>query len=393
MIRGKRGGILLYMLGIVTLLSIIVTEFLMEAATTIRYRSQIVGRQDLEIIAHSALEQSLAVIAEIKELDEGLYSPVQGWGNPIKYAEVFTLPSGYTVKVIINDETGKFSIYEEKLDDFESLLTEMKISYEIITNLKSEIKKYLDKFKEKESKSSNNEKNKPKDKTKEEEKEGENALSQDKDRNEDKNVKDKDKEKEKEKKKEEKKAARTLYSFDQLKEIPIFKKTFFDAKGNPNSNFQILKDNVSIFNTGKVNINTAPPIVKKIIIGPEGLGPAAGGKKFFKSMQDLGRSEDEARFGFKANIFDIEIEVMRGPVKYHLSAIVDYKDVNKESKKPSKEPEKVPEGQQKPPSGSKPEETQKPSEAGNGSSKSEKSSENKGNFSFLALTEDDSLVK
>lgn len=429
MIRGKKGGILLYMLGVVTLLSIVVTEFLIEAATTMRYRSQITGRQDLEIIAYSALETSLAVLAEIKELDEGLYSPVQGWGDPMQYAKVLSIPSGYTVKVTINDETGKLSIYEEKLDDFGNLLTEMGISYENLENLKSELKKYLDKFKEEQTQSprnnpqrenSSNSTTTPSGNQRGRSEEEQPQPSRNNPQGENSsnpttasggNQRRRNGENQRAQATQ---AKRTLFSLNQLKEIPIFAKVFFDSKGNPNQNFQILKENVSVFNTGKVNINTAPELVKRIFLGNAGLGPVAAGKKFFKSMADIGLGQNEDRFGFKANILDIEIEVMRGPVKYHLSAMIENKNgaSNASTNAPqnSQNTSANASGNQSNGSASRNSQNTSANASGNranGSTNASRNSqniseeasrspsnesENKGNFSFLALTEDDSLV-
>lgn len=369
MIKGKKGGILIYMLGMITLLSIVVTEFLLETASAMRFRSQMAGRQDLEIIADSALETSLAVLAELKALDKGLFSPAQGWDDPMEYFK-FPLPEGYTIKVTINDETGKLSIYDEDLTNFGNLLVEMGYSFEIVSNLKSELKKYLDKL-DKESTDKKNDKttsNKAPVKGKE-----------DIDKTEKKKTEETDEGKDKKEKTKKKEAVRTLFNLEQLKEIPIFERTFFDEKGNPNDQFKVLKQNVSVLNTGKVNINTAPELVKKLLIGT--LNTNVSGKKYLTSMRDFGPTRNKEsenngneRFGFNASIFDIEIEVARGPIKYHLGAIM-------EDKKPAPKEQKRSETPEDPGSPQK-----VPIPTSNGRS------EEKSDFSFLALTEDDSSI-
>lgn len=419
--QGRRGGILIYMLGVITLLSIIVTEFLMDVAVSMRYRSQMTGRQDLEIIAYSALETSIAVLAEIKLLEEGLYAPVQGWGDPLKYAKL-PVPSGYTVNVTIKDETGKLSIYDEKLNDFGNLLVEIGISYEQVVNLKSELKKYLEKFKKKESLGAPNQA--PNQQPAQQAAPTQQPAQQANPTNQTNTT---DRNRNQPRAREEKKAVQTLFSLNQLKEIPIFEKIFFDSKGNPNEKFQILKDNISVFNTGKVNINTAPALVKKMFLGPTSLGPLAEGKKFLKTMGDVGRTSNDDQFGFKANVFDIEIEVMRGPVKYHLSAIVEDKSAeaprarrngsgNQEnagatngSGTPANPPANAPRNpagtpRTPPRTGTNTSGNQANAGTGSGTSSGTSrgasgnqpnapaSSENKSNFVFLALTEDDSSV-
>lgn len=408
--RNNKGGILIYMLGMITLLSIVVTEFLLETASAIRYRSQMGGREDLEIIAYSALEGSMAVLGELKLLDKGLYSPVQGWGDPIKYIK-FSVPEGYTIKVSIHDETGKLSIYEDDLKNFGNLLVEMGLSYEIVSNLKSELKKYLDKLKKDsppspntsaqtaqssrnaaETRNGSETRNAP---ANQERSETSNETAQP---NAGRNNNPQRTSNEKK--------SRILFNLEQLKEIPIFERTFFDAKGNPNEQFKVLKQNVSVLNTGKVNINTAPELVKKLLIG--NLKPNLAGKKYLTSMKDLGVTQNEDQeerreqpFGFNASIFDIEIEVTRGPIKYHLGILAEDKkptsrDENQNTSERSRSGRNARNGRN-----TSSENAQEPRNApdrrnGNGSASQTPSrtaqSETKEDFSFLALTEDDSFI-
>ena len=50
---------------------------------------------------------------------------------------------------------------------------------------------------------------------------------------------------------------KTLLSYDQLREIDKFRQFFFDEKGQPNKKMERLKACSSLWNTGKVNINSA----------------------------------------------------------------------------------------------------------------------------------------
>lgn len=422
MIRGKKGGILIYMLGMITLLSIVVTEFLLETASAMRFRSQMAGRQDLELIADSALETSLAVLAELKELDKGLFSPTQGWGDPTKYF-TFPLPEGYTLKVTIHDESGKLSIYEEDLTNFGNLLVEMGFSFEIVSNLKSELKKYLDKLKKEaapNSSSSNasgsrgSDSNAPSSQRRNGGGETPRSPSSNEagSRGSDSNAPSSERRNGRDSNDANAKKVRTLFNLEQLKEIPIFERTFFDEKGNPNDQFKVLQQNVSVLNTGKVNINTAPGLVKKILIGT--LNTNAAGKKYLKSMQDFGptrnqgsETNDNARFSFNASIFDIEIEVARGPIKYHLGAIMeDTKPVSDQQRNRGEQDTSAEEGgstqstparsprtgnNKTPPSGRDEAGQLRNSSAARSSSASNGRSEEKSDFSFLALTEDNSF--
>lgn len=425
MIKGKKGGILIYMLGMVTLLSIVVTEFLLETASAMRFRSQMSGREDLELIADSALESSVAILGEMKELDKGLFSPAQGWGDPLKYFK-FPVPEGYSLKVTIHDESGKLSIYEDKLDNFGNLLIEMGISFEIVSNLKRELREYLDKLKKATpgpSQSSggtgrreperpeanapgnppaNADRNRPQN-----EPQGGTSNEPNTQRPNNRNNRNGNN--------EEKKKVRTLFTLEQLKEIPVFERTFFDEKGNPNELFKTLKQNVSVLNTGKVNINTAPALVKKILIGTQNTN--IPGKKYLTSMRDLrptgaqseqnetnqNRNENE-KFDFHSTLFDIEIEVARGPIKYHLGAILeDDKPRSEERESRPEQNQEATQGQgnqtQTPRGNARNTQTPPSRESQNNRPNSElrtspsgETSKQKNNFSFLALTEDNSFI-
>lgn len=330
MIRSRRGGILIYMLGMIALLGIVITEFLMDVAGAIRYRGQVTHRDDLQVLAYSVLETTLAVLAEVKEKDKGLYSPLQDWGQPLKYAK-FKVPEGYTVAVKMQDETGKLSIYQEDFTVFGNLMTEIGVSGENIGNLKVGLKKWLDKL----PKSSKEEKPKggAKEVPEQAEEEAPNKPEENKppEGSEGQDV-NRDQNQPGEKKKDEKKKEqRVVYNLLQLREIPAFEKVFFDGKQNPNEKFKLLEDYVSILNRGVVNINTAPEVVKRLLLGFAPLEQTQGGKEYYHSIAELGIGPEAAKelekvAGVKVSVLNIGIEVARGTVKYYLNVIVKLKE-------------------------------------------------------------------
>lgn len=331
MMRSNKGGILIYILGVIALLSIVVTEFLMETAEAIRYRSQVTHRDDLEILAYSALEVTMAVLGEIKAKDKGLYSPLQDWKKPLEYAK-FKIPTGYTVSIDIKDETGKLSIYQEDLKTFGNLMTEIGISSENIGNLKSDLKKWLDKPPKggKDSKPSVPEAKpgeKPEDENAPQAPSSPNADNPEANAN-PSDATNRSNNANNQKKKEQ----RVVYNLLQLKELPSFERVFFDKDKNPNEKFQLLKDNVSILYKGVVNINTAPELIKKLLLGSAPKEPATiDGKNYFRTMEELGIAKDAATelkkvLGFKMTVLNIGVQVTRGTVKYYLNTIVQVKE-------------------------------------------------------------------
>jgi len=63
----------------------------------------------LRMEAYSALEVTLAVLEEFREVGNGLHSPAEGWTNPLEFAG-YTPSDGRTVEIVFEDESGKISL-------------------------------------------------------------------------------------------------------------------------------------------------------------------------------------------------------------------------------------------------------------------------------------------
>lgn len=86
--RQPHGFILVLVLCFVVLLgwlSVVVTS---QVRQQLLLQGQRVERTQLRPAAYQALELTLAALAEIRELDNGLYNPVQGWGDPLRYMQL-----------------------------------------------------------------------------------------------------------------------------------------------------------------------------------------------------------------------------------------------------------------------------------------------------------------
>lgn len=117
--RCRRGGsVLIAVLAVVFLGTVLVYRFVDETVQELQYRGQVQENPELQRVAYSALETVLGVLHEIRELDGRLMSPVQGWDDPLGYAD-WRPPSGYEILVQIEDESGKIGLNtldEERLD-------------------------------------------------------------------------------------------------------------------------------------------------------------------------------------------------------------------------------------------------------------------------------------
>jgi general secretion pathway protein K len=66
-------------------------------------------RERLRGEAYSALEATLAVLAQFREIDGGLYAPAQGWGDPLALSG-YEPAEGRTVSVEFADENAKLPL-------------------------------------------------------------------------------------------------------------------------------------------------------------------------------------------------------------------------------------------------------------------------------------------
>jgi general secretion pathway protein K len=107
--RANRGAVILLVLVTVFLAAFLMTRFIQRAGTELLADAHAVDQDRLRIEAYSALEVTLAVLADFRTLDSTLYGPAQGWDDPLHYAGYE--PAGKkTVEISFEDESGKISL-------------------------------------------------------------------------------------------------------------------------------------------------------------------------------------------------------------------------------------------------------------------------------------------
>ena len=104
-----RASILAAVLGMIALASFVVLAFMQEATDRIKYSGLFQNRDELRVEAYSLLDATIAVISEIQEIDGALYSPNQGWNDPLGYAQI-EINNDLKIEINIEDETGKISL-------------------------------------------------------------------------------------------------------------------------------------------------------------------------------------------------------------------------------------------------------------------------------------------
>ena len=96
-----------------------------ETIQEMRYVSQQHYRDNLRIHAYSALDLTIGVLNEFAQIEKTLYSPSQGWGDPLKYAEIKPLEPNLNWQVRITDESGKVPISSVREKDMVYLFASM----------------------------------------------------------------------------------------------------------------------------------------------------------------------------------------------------------------------------------------------------------------------------
>ena len=123
----RRGSVLVAVLGIVALMAALMVSFMQEASDRVRYNGLAQNGGDLRERAYSALDLSLASIAQIAEIDNGLRASSQGWGDPLKYAG-FTPYDDCEISVTCTDECAKFPLATMTEQQIAALFEELDVS-------------------------------------------------------------------------------------------------------------------------------------------------------------------------------------------------------------------------------------------------------------------------
>ena len=107
--RRRRGAVLLIVLVIIVVLSGLIVQFTEKGMAEIAAEGHYVARARLRLVAYSALETTLGVLADYVAIDEGLKSPSQGWADPLAVAD-FVPPEGVRITIEFIDESGKLPL-------------------------------------------------------------------------------------------------------------------------------------------------------------------------------------------------------------------------------------------------------------------------------------------
>ncbi len=118
--RGANGSVILLVLVTVLLAAFMLTKFVQRAGTELLADARAGDQARMRREAYSALEVTLAVLADFHAVDHGLFGPAQGWDRPLAYAG-YEPGAGVVVDVAFEDESGRISLPRADAATLESL--------------------------------------------------------------------------------------------------------------------------------------------------------------------------------------------------------------------------------------------------------------------------------
>ncbi len=105
----SRGSVLVAVLVMIALAVIMLTRLAESGAPDLLLAMRRADRDRLRADAQAALETTLAVLMDFREVDGALYAPAQGWSDPLTQAG-YTPREGVRIEIGFEDESGKASL-------------------------------------------------------------------------------------------------------------------------------------------------------------------------------------------------------------------------------------------------------------------------------------------
>lgn len=107
--RRVAGSVLVIVLITVIFASLALVVFMEKASNDLIVEQRDAETRRLRAEAYSALEVTLAVLEQFRQVNNGLRSPTEGWNDPLAFAE-YTPTDDRKVEITFEDESGKISL-------------------------------------------------------------------------------------------------------------------------------------------------------------------------------------------------------------------------------------------------------------------------------------------
>ncbi len=281
------------------------------AVFKIKLQGHFHDKESLRVEAYSTFDIAIATLQEFKEIEEELFSPVQGWGSPLEYSGL-ELNNDFERTVKVEDETGKFPLNADDASLWNVLLEELDVEFSIRQSLSDALLDWVDEDELTRLNGAENDfyesltppyvaSNSP------------------------------------------------IQSQQELFMIKGFTDIFINEEGNTNETYQAYKESTSAYSSFPININTAPPHVIGALARLSnvntdlidehllGLDNEAGTEDdlYFGSIAEspfAGNAASQSLISVTAKIIKITVTITKGDSSFILTGIVD---VTKKSEKDS----------------------------------------------------------
>jgi general secretion pathway protein K len=288
------------------LLTFIVVAFLEEATARIKYYGLFHNRDDLRTDAYSAMEISLAVINQYREVEGALWGPSQGWGNPLSKSD-FEPAHASQIRVSFEDESAKFPLSKLDYDTLLVLFDVLDYDFKDAQSLADGLLDWMD----------------------------EDNLRR---------LNGYDGEDYEDKDPPYKSSNSQIVSWDEFKLIEPFNTLFWDEDGLPTSQWARFKSSISLYHTGAININQANATVLEVLsekglVDPRSFDNFKNGSDGEPGTEDdrlyrkgegndtvLPAQSNEVTDGIE--LLKVRVEAMRGEAQFVLQALVTWSGAN-----------------------------------------------------------------
>lgn len=299
---GPGGSVILLVLMTLLLTAFALTKYLERTTVDLLADSRAASDGRMGIVADSALGTVLGVLQEFRTVDGALYSPAEGWGHPLEFAD-YTPPPGYTVSVSLEDESGKISLPHADFQTLENLFILLGQKQADAERLADALMVWMqpgytpvDAF---------------------------SARAADYERDDPPCDP----------------PGRSLQSFSELASIKYVRDLFFDSRGRPNALWHEFVNSVSLFDFTQPNINAARETtlgavggydtssIKMITDYLDGQGTySKQGPAYFRNQQDVaalvGNAAVSSRLTTQVSCLRVNVTVRQGSTSFRLSAVV-----------------------------------------------------------------------
>jgi general secretion pathway protein K len=294
------GSVILLVLVILFFASLALSRFIEKAGVELLTEVRSADQGRLRADAYSALEVTLAALADFIAVDRGLYNQGQGWDKPLEYAE-YTPRNGTTVEVTFEDESGKISL--PRMDQ-----PTMQVMFESFGLLQRDAERVTD------------------------------ALLVWMRANHTAASYDTDPQIYERADPPYKPPQRSLRTFQELAAIEVARDFFYDKDGLPTDLWRQFADAVSLYNFDSANLNAARPATLTIAgfdssqtgiiadyLGGKGTR-APGTPPYFRSLNEaralLGANAPGSSLGIQVRCLRINVTVQEGVASFRVSAVV-----------------------------------------------------------------------